>query len=111
MTLQAVRDALLRARERIRPESAWCQVAYALMLDGNRCLSHDDRAIRWCAEGAIRRDGRSATTDAAVAALSEAAVRCHGKTLFVVNDHLGHAAVMRVYDAAIEDVERRMGEK
>jgi hypothetical protein len=25
-----------------------------------------------------------------------------------INDHLGHAAVMRVYDAAIADVERRM---
>lgn len=86
----AVTTNLLRARELIADEKNWCQgygsvgkrrcavvAVYAMQTDPNSCQD-----AWWI--------------------LNASATRLFGKTTINVNDTLGHAAVMRVYDEAIE---------
>jgi len=95
---------LTRARDRIADPARWCQAVEATDETGMRCDATSPNAASWCAVGALNVSSghRNATFYAARKALRDSARQL---TDYIdvddVNDTLGHAAVMRVYDAAI----------
>jgi hypothetical protein len=102
-------DVLREARALIADPDRWCQGYEAVDANGVFIDSTAPQAVRWCALGALgrvanRRQLRSTEMLDVDEALDEAS-RLYGKTVDHVNDEDGHAAVLRVYDAAIADVE------
>jgi hypothetical protein len=96
-------EILAMARALIANEKHWCQGAYAARASGGYTDPLDPEATQWCALGACVKitggmEGRwNAARDALYAA------RGAGELSVVrVNDKLGHAAVMHLYDKAIE---------
>jgi hypothetical protein len=92
-------ELLTQARDLIADENNWTTVFYARGEDGEPLdTGFDPRAVRFCAVGACDRTRAS-----------EAWLRRAAKELFPtmsgpasVNDRLGHAAAMQMFDRAIE---------
>lgn len=102
-------QALRRARALIADSSHWCQGVYAFGKSGRRVAPRSRCAVRWCAIGAVvhATDGDIHAEYGARDALTEAADRlypsAHG--LADVNDALGHTAVLRCFQFAIQQRE------
>lgn len=98
-------DNLLQAaRDLIADKSRWCQGRYASDNITNKTVSPTDpTATHWCARGAVRR----VTTKYAnkcLEYLARAAATNTGNThtTIEVNDQLGHAATLAMFDTAIQ---------
>lgn len=95
--------SLERAKERIADSEDWTQRFFALAPDGygghNSCYERNPKACKWCAVGSLRAEpGLQATAERF---LYDAAVDLYDRSPYLVNDKLGHEAVMRMYDRAI----------
>jgi hypothetical protein len=116
MTLQDDRpDAVTvarAARALIENRDRWTTGSYARTAIGTKCAPDDPRAARWCAIGArVARVARGAAdreaSDAVDVALRRAAHELWADgSPATVNDRRGHAAVLAMYDRAIELLER-----
>lgn len=93
-------EILRRARERIA--RGWCQHVNARAADG-REVEPSDRAVEWCAVGAVWRD-----VDALLAVERVLQLRGFSDALWVWNDQPGRtqAEVLALFDEAIADLEQ-----
>ncbi len=108
-----LREALIDARDRISDPAHWCQGFAAVDENGMEVASWHRSAVRWCAIGTCNRsvfDGHQYFISTQLACDAEAALKAASMRLFGrkhvedVNDHDGHAAVMAIYDYAIQHV-------
>lgn len=94
---------LERAKERIADPENWAQRFFALSPDGlgghHSCYERNPKACKWCAVGSVRAESGSNGT--AERFLYDAAVDLYDRSPYLVNDKLGHEAVMKMYDRAI----------
>lgn len=101
--------SLREAYELIRDESRWCQRAQAVNADGWPVPPRRPEAVRWCASGALIRahisgDEQMALWRATDALFPEVGVGI-SPAIVAVNDTLGHAAVMQIFEKALVEVE------
>lgn len=87
---------LLAAKTLISYEEDWTQGHAARKSNGTQALAESDKAVRWCALGALKAVGADYR---AQRFLDEASTIGNA---IRTNDDLGHAAVMAMYDRAIE---------
>ena len=87
-------DKLREAKALIEDPERWCQNHYALDADGNSVRMLGQKAVRWCAIGACVRVGLDMDV------LYD--IVLPDKPLSEINDDDGHAAVMALFDRAIE---------
>ena len=105
-------DNLVAARALIADPLRWTQASYARNAHGDQAAIGSDEACQWCGLGAIYRQsdrfsdggrdhwvpGLEELTAAGIAESKDP----YFQRIDVINDTHGHAAVMRVYDRAIE---------
>lgn len=101
------KEILVAAKNRISDPERWTQGSYARTVNGYSISSWDDRAVCWCATGAIDAERTFGISNAlergyAETVLSNVSNELFGESLVGVNDNLGHSSVMQVYDRAIE---------
>jgi len=95
-------DVLLKARKLIAEPAQWTQKYGARNRQGYPVNCDDDDAVCWCALGAISKCTYSLDiAEDTIAALELTSARMFGRTVAGVNDHLGHAAILQVFDAAL----------
>lgn len=107
-------DILERAGRLLKDGTAWGVVPLAVTKAGKTCCPTSARATKWCAIGAVLKEGGAPAravaefphTMKALAALDQAASLEFRATSIRVNDELGHAAVMRMYRRAWFDISR-----
>lgn len=99
-TLEQLRDA----RELLADPTRWTQGSYARDARGYRALPEAREAACWCALGALLRPALEwdVTLVWGHLLLRRAAKEIFDRTPDWVNDVLGHADVLRMYDRAIE---------
>ncbi len=107
---QALAD-LQAARALIEDPARWTQHTTARARDGARTSAQADNACRWCATGALVRIAAPPNrwpgiprprVDVAVEILRRAALQTGAHMVpSEVNDELGHAATMEMYDRAV----------
>jgi hypothetical protein len=105
-------EFLVRARALIEDPSHWVKYNFATTADGDPCREADNRAVCFCASGALTRIGvvsgfeYSHVHDAAWSILLSAISGSHHyySTIAGFNDapDVDHATVLAVFDAAIE---------
>ena len=117
-----VPNFLAAARALIADPTHWCIGACARDQDGVSVASTDEKAVSWCARGALERitygmvgDGtyddvngritdetRIRTQAEALAVLARVGTDRHcGRKLSIINDSLGHDAIIEMYDIAL----------
>ena len=92
-----MKEKLIEARDRIKDQKNWCQGVGARTERGNRTTTNSPFATQWCAVGSLIRSGLDGEQ------LSLLSISMYGKVLTGVNDYLGHEAVMKVFDRAIQE--------
>ncbi|MPZ13966.1 MAG: hypothetical protein GEU73_06015 [Chloroflexi bacterium] len=97
-------EEIARVRRRITKLSRWTQGASARTAGGAPVEPDAFVAVRWCVEGARRRERM---TDDVYWHIERVSAELFGCSPLGVNDELGHAAVLRVLDEA----ERRAKEE
>lgn len=99
-------DKLREARKLIEDPERWCRNHFAVDAEGRMVKAREDRACRWCAEGALFRvvgaAGQGMTELRRAARELGKDYRMRNADPAALNDHLGHSAVLRMYDRAIE---------
>jgi len=97
-------SALRDAYELIRDESRWTRGATARLANGERTLPGDDRAVKWCAIGALMSCGVDALL---FSRIDDLAVELFPGSVHIadVNDNLGHAAIVQVLEKALVEME------
>ena len=99
---QRVVETLISARALIADPTRWTRYRLARTDTGKPVEVANPAACRFCAVGAIARvTGRRPVSGDESYHLSRAAHRLFGQDIVNVNDILGHAEVLRVYDEAI----------
>ena len=104
-------QVLQAARNLIADESRWGRRWLSTTADGTCAygvMSED--AVAWCAHGAIMHEGgegyfpAARLLDRVASELFPDTIAAHPEVIpaAAVNDHLGHAAVMQMFDRAIE---------
>jgi hypothetical protein len=89
-------------------QNRWTKGAFARDANGNEVFIWSPLAVCWCAEGALKRCRLPRTIDDSISSLfdrrdlNQVAAILFGQDMTAVNDDLGHAAVMQMYDKAIE---------
>lgn len=99
-----VLDRLRHGRALIASGTAWTTGVFARDADGVECPPFSANAKCWCAMGAVRYDH---VGEAASDCLDEAAAGLFGGDFVyaaTVNDKLGHAATLAMFDAAIDNL-------
>jgi hypothetical protein len=105
--VQNVVTLLTQAKNRIADRNHWTTGWLARDKHGTEVESDHIDATYWCAFGALFREAKSYNRDSATTAqvaLNEAAWKLYSSRLEHVNDGIGHEAVLKVYDQAIEKV-------
>lgn len=98
MTHKSPTTVLREARALIADENRWCTEVMATDMQGNSCAVYD--GVKFCAIGALEKV--SDDNEEATQFLCEAAMALFSRPEpYEVNDTLGHAATMRMYDEAI----------
>ena len=99
-----IQDVLRQAKAKIEDPDHWCTGEFALNAYGLPIAPGSNQAARWCSIGAIEAILEIPGTDTLRARLklNRAAFDNFGHGVTIVNDHLGHEAVMRMYDEAIK---------
>lgn len=98
-------EILIAARDLIADPARWTQYASARDAEGKYVECDDEKAVCWCAMGALKHVcplGRFIRTDRW---LDRAGKELFGRLDVAVNDELGHAAVMQMYAKAIADAQ------
>jgi hypothetical protein len=103
-------DILKAARKRISDRGRWTTGWYAKDAARQKTYCESLEAVCWCASGAVYRQGlaiypyvqRAIVCRDALGHLEDAATELYSLNLFKVNDELGHEAVLKTYDRAIE---------
>ena len=99
---------LQAARDLIADKSHWTTDLYAVDSRGNPAAPGARNACQFCAVGAVREATYRAYGNLGKARpiihtlYAHAANLYDGKTLIQINDTLGHADVLRIFDAAIK---------
>lgn len=101
-------DILRAARARIEDPKDWFQGWYAATAEGKSTGTKSADAVCWCAYGALICAGSHEKSPEAVI-LEKQARRLFRKDLIDTNDKAGHAAVLKVFDAAIAAAEAEAG--
>lgn len=97
-------EILLAARARIEPIERWTQGSSAKDALGHGVRPHSPTAVCWCAYGSLDLEtpyGTHAIVAEVLRIFDSAAMELFGEAPHHVNDDLGHAAVLRIYDRAI----------
>jgi hypothetical protein len=98
--MSSVREQLVAARDLIADPERWTQGAYARDVNDEPTMALSASACKWCPVGAVMRvTGSPYGWGPGTGALSVAA---NGLSASVVNDEQGHAAVLAMFDRAIE---------
>ncbi len=103
-------SALRDAYELIKDEDRWTQGMIARDAHGDQVLPWAPEAVRWCASGAVLSFPCSFTeTDALVEAANalfpQFRLPKDFHNVVEVNDMLGHAAILQVFEKAIVELE------
>ena len=101
-------EILERARERISSSDAWCRGGLAYDRIGMLVGSLSEEAVRWCALGAMEREGvgnAEGLVDAMLL-LQDAAQELGYGGVWICNDNGGHGRVMEMFDRALTEVKR-----
>jgi hypothetical protein len=99
-------EILTAARDLISDPERWCHGASARTSNGVSTMPCSPVAAQWCAVGACEKAHSGFIHVEALDVLNKSA-RLHFKLgAAAVNDDLGHAAVMEMYDKAIEIAKR-----
>jgi hypothetical protein len=104
VAMEAATVLLIRARERIADPSRWVQQYRAVDADRTRVDPTDPSAVRWCAMGALDAEAGERPERHDGDDLWHAQRRLYaaaGRTPEYINDELGHAAVLEMFDEAI----------
>jgi hypothetical protein len=100
----SVRDDLIAARGLIADPKHWTQMWFARAEGGALVVSRDTRACSWCALGALEKvAGVSSRFDKAFDALRVASFTAFARAAPEVNDDLGHEAILKAFDLAIQN--------
>jgi hypothetical protein len=110
-------ELLTKSRNRIASRDNWCTGTAAKTAHGTPCSTTQQTAVRFCALGALWSFDRVSADESAKASIiaAEKALRrasidlFNEKSVVDVNDQLGHEAVLKVYDRAIQEVEAAIG--
>lgn len=95
-------DALRIGRRLIQSFDGWTQGTFARDATGASVSALDENAVCFCALGALRNvNGASSASEY----LWDAADKLFQTSPIAVNDDIGHAAVLQMYDAAIAAAE------
>lgn len=100
---------LKSAKKLISDKSRWCTGQYAKNSNLDPVPVWSGAAVRFCAYGAVSRCAGQAVGKSVYVnkLLHDAALREYGTDVITLNDGLlGHDAIMRVFDLAIEEAER-----
>jgi hypothetical protein len=97
------KEVLIRAKSLIEDPKHWAQNYYAYSAEGTMTGVDSEDAVSWCALGATFKM-TNGEADLASELLQAASVDLFsdGYDVISVNDELGHASVMQMYDKAIE---------
>jgi hypothetical protein len=97
-------EILKAARARIADPKNWTQEHYARTDKGRPVGSNEAGAVCWCAIGALNAElGANASgEESAFKMLWNASGELFRMGPHMVNDDLGHSAVLKIYDRAIE---------
>lgn len=103
-------ESVLRdAYELIKDPDRWCTRAMAVDKRGDSVAVNDRDAVRWCAFGALKKYSPTKWASAAPAphSLDRIVAELYGPshTIISVNDNLGHAATVAVFEKALADTE------
>ncbi len=102
-----MKELLIKVREKIADKARWTQHTWALDAAGRPCDEYGPGAVCWCVRGAINvvcGTSRNAKIDVLMKLCDVAEKMFGGKNVVLVNDTIGHAAVLEVIDAAIKEV-------
>ena len=103
-------DILRAARARIADPKNWTQGEMARDGSGKACPARSPNAVCWCAMGAVKVSGADFYSEAADL-LWQVSHDLFGRGVPYVNDDpdedLGHSAVLKIYDRAIELAESK----
>ena len=111
--MSEILDILIAARSRIADEAHWCQGHAAEAEDGLVVWPHDARAVRWCASGAVEVEDQCGIFSSVLVRLVPYAraivgeVTAFGDRVLYINDTLGHAAVLELFDTAIRGIKQQ----
>jgi hypothetical protein len=97
----SILDVLIKAKALIKDQSHWTLNAFARNAKGGRTDSSDKNAICFCAMGACYRVSDPIVAEKTITELNKSAMALFSATIEAVNDSLGHAAVIRVFNHAI----------
>lgn len=107
-------EILIAAREKIADPEKWTREALARDSNGKRCEPTSPNAVSWCAQGSAVAVSGGVALRTIKAALTQACRRQFPRGDWMapiwpgdVNDEKGHAAVMEMFDRAIE-IEREV---
>lgn len=95
-------EVLRKAKELIADPARWCQGKSACDEHGVVRSLKDQEAVAFCAEGALGRISDDPWRYRLVPLMCQAARELYCYDHIYVNDQLGHGAVMKVFDRAIE---------
>jgi|SRR6185369_12350995 len=105
--MNEIQTALIAAKTLISYPSEWTTFFLARSREGDDCAPNSPQAVRWCALGAVDAVAR-ANIIKIWDLLAEAAIDMGADEenfkhpAAQINDNHGHAAVMRMYDRAIQ---------
>ena len=99
----SVKQNLIDTRALIADPACWTQKTSARDARGKPIASTDPRAVCWCTAGAIHKVmGSSSFGSTEWGLLQNVADTLGVETPIHVNDDLGHATTLRMFDLAIE---------
>lgn len=102
-------SVLRNAYELIRDPDRWCTHAMARDNLGQSVAARDPDAVRWCAFGALGKCGKTKWTstirDCEVVDRIVAELYGSSHSITSVNDNLGHAATVAVFEKALASTE------
>jgi hypothetical protein len=108
MTTTVQKQVLINARALIGDRARWTRCTFACTASGHHVVWYDRSATKWCAMGALYRaaydlvgDPKQATRIGNEVAKSVCPRRWFGR-LATMNDWRGHAAVLAVFDKALQ---------
>ena len=100
-----IRDLITRTRDLISDHHRWTRYWYARNNKGQEVGANSKHACRWCANGALWHVARD--TEIYMQAcyrLQAVSHDLYGLSFVRVNDELGRKAVLKVLDAALDDL-------
>lgn len=102
-------EKLEAAKDLISNSDSWTKNWFAADENGRTISVHDNRAVKFCALGALIKTGSCYTEDHCGYYLNTAAHKLYGMSTSIVNDTKGHEAIMNCFDEAIKIAKEDLG--